>query len=80
MGVWNSSRHTVQEMTPVLRARSLEREGTVGEYRGLCLWVTLPLTGKAQCRMEDGGSREHPWTAGGGGGPVSQDPWPPLTF
>lgn len=26
MGVWNSSRHTVQEMTPVLRARSLEQE------------------------------------------------------
>lgn len=26
MGVWNSSRHTVHEMTPVLRARSLEQE------------------------------------------------------
>lgn len=26
IGVWNSSRHTVQEMTPVLRARSLEWE------------------------------------------------------
>lgn len=33
MGVWNSSRHTVQEMTPVLRARSLEQqmEGLVSE-------------------------------------------------
>lgn len=30
MGVWNSSRHTVHEMTPVLRARSLEQEEVEG--------------------------------------------------
>lgn len=33
MGVWNSSRHTVQEMTPVLRARSLEWEEMEGPVK-----------------------------------------------
>ena len=39
MGVWNSSRHTVQEMTPVFRARSLEQEevqGLVKEGASVC--------------------------------------------
>lgn len=39
MGVWNSSRHTVQEMTPVFRARSLEQEevqGLVKERASVC--------------------------------------------
>lgn len=38
MGVWNSSRQTVQEMTPVLRARSLEQEEGEGLVsRGACV-------------------------------------------
>lgn len=38
MGVWNSSRHTVQEMTPVLRARSLEQQEVEGLVsKGACV-------------------------------------------
>lgn len=39
MGVWNSSRQTVQEMTPVLRARSLAAGGKVSA------WTPAPMVG-----------------------------------
>lgn len=38
MGVWNSSRHTVHEMAPVLRARSLEQDRAEGLVsKGACV-------------------------------------------
>lgn len=72
MGVWNSSRHTVQEMTPVLRARSLEQEEMRGlsERKGLCLWVTIPLTRRAGDRMEDSGGWGKPPPNRGRRGPA----------
>lgn len=48
MGVWNSSRQTVQEITPVLRARSLQKGGggmTVGGGNGV-----LGEEGPPKCR------------------------------
>lgn len=59
MGVWNSSRHTVQEMTPVLRARSLEQEmeGLVSEEACVYEGATFRLReGKGSTVRRDSGS------------------------